>query len=199
MNFKKVVKKLLINPSVRRFFSKTVFFLFKKKVLAEWPAWAGKFAGISIPSGTLINETPQVSGGSNVNIIFKLLKQTFQLEGDVVECGVFQGHTLIPIGLFLKENGFNKKVYGMEKDHRFKNYYVNESVGIASGFLLAAIHQVGLVALTHTPSPMSFLSKILKRPENERAFLLIPVGYPAEDAHVPAITRKKMEEVVEIV
>jgi nitroreductase len=92
-----------------------------------------------------------------------------------------------------------KKVYGMEKDHRFKNYYVNESVGIASGFLLAAIHQVGLVALTHTPSPMGFLSKILKRPENERAFLLIPVGYPAEDAQVPAITRKKMEEVVEIV
>ena len=119
MNFKKVVKKLLINPSVRRFFSKTVFFLFKKKVLAEWPAWAGKFAGISIPSGTLINETPQVSGGSNVNIIFKLLKQTFQLEGDVVECGVFQGHTLIPIGLFLKENGFNKKVYGMDSYEGF--------------------------------------------------------------------------------
>ena len=92
-----------------------------------------------------------------------------------------------------------KKVFDVEKDHRFKNYYVNESVGIASGFLLAAIHQVGLVALTHTPSPMGFLSKILKRPENERAFLLIPVGYPAEDAQVPAITRKRMEEVVEIV
>ncbi len=92
-----------------------------------------------------------------------------------------------------------KKVYDLEKDHRFKNYYVNESVGIASGFLLAAIHQAGLVALTHTPSPMGFLAKILKRPDNERAFLLIPVGYPAENAQVPAITRKKMKEVMEIV
>ena len=74
MNFKKVIKKLLIKPSVRRLFSKTVFFPFKNKVLAEWPAWAGKFAGISIPSGTLVKETPQVSGGANVNIIFKLDK-----------------------------------------------------------------------------------------------------------------------------
>ena len=64
---------------------------------------------------------------------------------------------------------------------RRKNYYVNESVGIASGFLLAALHNAGLVTLTHTPSPMGFLEKILKRPKNEKAFLLIPVGYPAEN------------------
>ena len=75
---------------------------------------------------------------------------------------------------------------------------MNESVGIASGFLLAAVHQAGLVALTHTPSPMGFLSKILKRPDNERAFLLIPVGYPAEDAEVPVLTKKTFEEVTEV-
>ena len=91
-----------------------------------------------------------------------------------------------------------KKIYGMEDDLQFKHYYVNESVGIASGFLLAAVHQAGLVALTHTPSPMGFLSKILKRPENERAFLLIPIGYPSEDAEVPVLTKKTFEEVVEV-
>ncbi len=73
---------------------------------------------------------------------------------------------------------------------RKKNYYVNESVGIASGFLLAALHNAGLVTLTHTPSPMGFLEKILKRPKNEKAFLLIPVGYPAENAKVPSLIKK---------
>ena len=73
------------------------------------------------------------------------------------------------------------------------NYYVTESVGLACGFLLAAIHHAGLVALTHTPSPMNFLSKILNRPENERPFLLIPVGYPAEETFVPKLSRKGIE------
>ncbi len=79
--------------------------------------------------------------------------------------------------------------------HKLNNYYVHESVGIATGFLLTAIHHAGLVALTHTPSPMNFLSKILKRPENEKPFLLIPVGYPSEDCYVPEISRKSIEEV----
>ncbi len=91
-----------------------------------------------------------------------------------------------------------KKIYGMDGDQQFKHYYVNESVGIASGFLLTAIHQAGLVALTHTPSPMGFLGKILNRPDNEKAFLLVPVGYPAEDAEVPVLTKKTFEEVTEI-
>lgn len=97
-----------------------------------------------------------------------------------------------------------KQIYDVDEtdhhkpEHR-KNYYVNESVGIASGFLLTAIHQAGLVALTHTPSPMGFLAEILHRPENERAYLLIPVGYPAEDAEVPVISKKSFEEVVEVV
>lgn len=91
-----------------------------------------------------------------------------------------------------------KKIYDLENDGtKHTNYYVSESVGLACGFLLAAIHHAGLVALTHTPSPMNFLSKILKRPENERPFLLIPVGYPAEETFVPAIQRKKAEEVIQ--
>jgi nitroreductase len=79
---------------------------------------------------------------------------------------------------------------------RLKHYYVSESVGIACGFLLAALHAAGLATLTHTPSPMGFLSRILERPANERPFLLIPVGYPAEGATVPNITRKPLDEVL---
>jgi nitroreductase len=77
-----------------------------------------------------------------------------------------------------------------------KNYYVSESVGIAVGFLLAAIHQAGLVALTHTPSPMGFLNRILGRPKNEKPFLLIPLGYPAQNATVPDIQRKPLQEIL---
>ena len=76
-----------------------------------------------------------------------------------------------------------------------KNYYVNESVGIAAGFLLAALHNAGLATLTHTPSPMNFLSKILKRPDNERAYLLIPVGYPSKNAKVPIISKKPFSKI----
>ena len=71
-----------------------------------------------------------------------------------------------------------------------KNYYVNESVGIAAGFLLVALHNAGLVALTHTHSPMGFLNKILKRPLNEKPVLLIPVGYPAQDTKIPNLKKK---------
>jgi iodotyrosine deiodinase len=74
-----------------------------------------------------------------------------------------------------------------------KNYYVNESVGIASGFLISAINHLGLATLTHTPSPMDFLSKILERPIEEKPFLLLPVGYPALDAQVPDLKRKSLE------
>ncbi|MEO1261335.1 MAG: nitroreductase family protein [Bacteroidota bacterium] len=88
-----------------------------------------------------------------------------------------------------------RKAYEVVNGERRKCYYVNESVGIASGFLLTAIHQAGLVSLTHTPSPMNFLQKILDRPENERPFLLVPVGYPADEVEVPDLTRKPLEEV----
>lgn len=89
-----------------------------------------------------------------------------------------------------------KKAYDLVDGEKQKNYYVNESVGIAAGFLLTAIHQAGLVALTHTPSPMNFLQELLERPKNERAFLLIPVGYPASDAEVPVLDRKNKDQVI---
>jgi nitroreductase len=75
-----------------------------------------------------------------------------------------------------------------------QHYYVSESIGIATGFLIAALHNAGLATLTHTPSPMKFLSEILQRPANERAYLLLPVGYPAPDCRVPAIGRKSLDE-----
>jgi iodotyrosine deiodinase len=83
----------------------------------------------------------------------------------------------------------------LEDGRKVKNYYVTESVGIALGFLIAAIHHAGLVSLTHTPSPMNFLASLLDRPANERAFLLLVVGYPADDARVPDIAKKPLEAI----
>ncbi|HJQ37585.1 MAG TPA: nitroreductase family protein [Thermoanaerobaculia bacterium] len=89
-----------------------------------------------------------------------------------------------------------KEDYGIAPDgSRVTHYYVNESVGIACGFLLAALNAAGLATLTHTPSPMGFLREILDRPKNEKAFLLIPVGYPAEGCRVPDIQKKPNAEV----
>ena len=86
--------------------------------------------------------------------------------------------------------------YGVLPDgRRVKNYYVQESVGIATGMLITAVHNAGLVSLTHTPSPMGFLNEILGRPANEKPFLILVVGYPAEDAVVPAIGKKPLEEI----
>jgi len=86
--------------------------------------------------------------------------------------------------------------YGVLPDGRkVKNYYVSESVGIATGILITALHHAGLVTLTHTPSPMGFLNKFLGRPENERPFLILVTGYPAEDARVPQITKKPLDEI----
>ena len=82
-----------------------------------------------------------------------------------------------------------------ENGKKIKNYYVQESVGIATGILITAIHHAGLVSLTHTPSPMGFLGKILKRPANERAYLILVVGYPEENAKVPDISKKSLEEI----
>ncbi len=88
------------------------------------------------------------------------------------------------------------KAYDMLADGRtVKNYYANESVGIATGFLISGLHLAGLATLTHTPSPMSFLNDILERPKNERPFLLLVVGYPANHARVPHITKKPLEEI----
>lgn len=86
--------------------------------------------------------------------------------------------------------------YGTLPDgRRVRHYYVQESVGIATGMLITALHHAGLATLTHTPSPMDFLNQILDRPDNEKPFLLLVVGYPAEDAEVPAITKKPLDEI----
>lgn len=88
------------------------------------------------------------------------------------------------------------KNYDLLPDGRkVKNYYAQESVGIATGFLILALHAAGLASLTHTPSPMAFLNEILDRPGNERPFLLLVVGYPAADAHVPVIEKKPLEDI----
>jgi len=86
--------------------------------------------------------------------------------------------------------------YGTAPDGgKVKHYYVPESVGIASGFLIAALHKAGLATLTHTPSPMGFLNQICGRPESEKAYILLVAGYPAEDCKVPAIEKKPLDEV----
>jgi len=86
--------------------------------------------------------------------------------------------------------------YGItEEGEKETHYYVKESVGIATGMLITAIHKAGLVSLTHTPSPMGFLNEILDRPENERPFLLLVVGYPQEDVKVPDIDKKSLDEI----
>ncbi len=84
--------------------------------------------------------------------------------------------------------------YG-ENGQKINNYYVNESVGIACGFLISAIHHAGLVTLTHTPSPMNFISKALNRPDNEKPYLLLPIGHALETATVPDLERKPLEQI----
>lgn len=97
-------------------------------------------------------------------------------------------------------------VYGLEPadapgggERKIKHYYVRESVGLAVGLLIASLHTAGLATLTHTPNPMGFLSQILGRPRNEKPFLLLPVGYPAEGCQVPDLQRKPLSEVMEVV
>ena len=90
-----------------------------------------------------------------------------------------------------------KKHYDLDGSTQRKNYYVNESVGIASGFLLAALHRSGLATPTSYPAPMGFLEQILNRPKNEKAVLLIPVGYPTKTAEVPVITKNHLMKYVQ--
>lgn len=90
--------------------------------------------------------------------------------------------------------------YGLNPDGtQYKHYYVDESVGIAVGLLIASLHQAGLATLTHTPSPMNFLRDILHRPPNERAYVLLPVGYPAEGCEVPKLERKPLDHIMTVI
>jgi nitroreductase len=88
-----------------------------------------------------------------------------------------------------------RQTFGLSDEGRQTHYYTQESVGIATGLLLAALHHAGLATLTHTPSPMGFLADLLHRPPNEKAFVLIPVGYPAPGCEVPDLTRKPLDEI----
>ena len=91
-----------------------------------------------------------------------------------------------------------RQFYDNSGSKKRKNYYVNDFVGIASGFLITAIQNAGLVCLTHTPSPMGVLEQILKRPKNEKAYLLIPIGFPAKDAQVPVLDKKPYSESLKV-
>ena len=91
-----------------------------------------------------------------------------------------------------------RQSYDNSGSKKRKNYYVNDSVGIASGFLIIAIQNAGLVCLTHTPSPMGFLEQILKRPKNEKAYLLIPLGFPSKNAQVPVLDKKPYSESMKV-
>jgi iodotyrosine deiodinase len=112
---------------------------------------------------------------------------------------------LAPLGTdwhkpFLEEAPYLIVIFGLSNTilpdgTKHKNYYVSESVGIATGILITALHHAGLASLTHTPSPMAFLNKILKRPANERPFLVLVVGYPAEGTTVPDISKKSLDEI----
>jgi len=93
------------------------------------------------------------------------------------------------IVVFLRKFSFD------EEGNRYKNYYTSESVGIACGFLLAALHKAGLATLTHTPSPMKFLNEVLERPVEERAYMIIVAGHPDDDAQVPVISKKTLDEI----
>ncbi len=101
---------------------------------------------------------------------------------------------------FLEDAPYLIAIFGQqwsidETGQKHKNYYINESVGIATGMLIAALHQAGLASLTHTPAPMGFLREVLGRPDTERPFLLLVVGYPADDVEVPDISRKSLSDV----
>lgn len=91
---------------------------------------------------------------------------------------------------------FEELYEALQDGGKRKNYYPKESVGIACGLFIAALHRMGLATLTHTPSPMAFLSRILKRPANEKPFILFPIGYPAPGAEVPDLRRKKLDDIV---
>jgi iodotyrosine deiodinase len=100
---------------------------------------------------------------------------------------------------FLEDAPYLIVVFRIDRTPTEKHYYVMESVGIACGFLIAAIHNAGLATVTHTPNPMGFLTRILERPVYEKPYLLLPVGYPAPDAEVPNIRRKPFDEVATFV
>ncbi len=118
------LKKILIKTSIRKFLIRIIFSIFINKPLSEWPKWVGRVCGINLPKRTTKRQILE-SGGSNINIIFKLLDLTRDVKGHVAECGVFRGHSLLPIGLYLRQENALKKIYGFDSFEGF-----NEEVQI---------------------------------------------------------------------
>lgn len=118
------LKDILIRTSIRKFLSKIIFFVFIDEPLSKWPKWAGKVCGINLPKRVTKRKIKE-SGGSNINIIFNLLDITQNIEGQIAECGVYQGHSLVPIGLYLKQRNSQKRIYGFDSFEGF-----NEEVKI---------------------------------------------------------------------
>ena len=164
-------------------------------------------AAVSAPSGA--NRQPW----HFVVVTDSETRKRIRLEAEAEERAFYRGRApddwleaLAPLGTdehkpFLEEAPYLivvfAQLHGVDTNGRaVKHYYVHESVGIATGMLITAVHQAGLASLTHTPSPMRFLNDILGRPSNERPFLILVVGHPAADARVPNITRKPFDSVV---
>jgi len=127
--FVNILKNFLITTSIRKFLSRLIFLLFNKKSLYEWPGWAGKVCGINLPKRITKRRTLE-SGGSNINIIFQLLDLTKNVEGEVAECGVFQGHSLLPIALYLRQENSSKKSFGFDSFEGFnKEVQIDLDIG----------------------------------------------------------------------
>ena len=124
----KYLKDFLIRTSIRKFLSRLIFLAFINKPLSKWPKWAGKVCGINLPKRVTKRKILE-SGGSNINIIFKLLNVTEEIAGQVAECGVYQGHSLLPIGLYLKQQNSLKKIYGFDSFEGF-NKEVKIDIGL---------------------------------------------------------------------
>ena len=117
-SFFNYLKNFLIRTSIRKFLSRIIFLIFINKSLYEWPSWTGKVCGINLPKRITKRQILE-SGGSNINIIFQLLDLTKNVEGKVAECGVFQGHSLLPIGLYLRQENSLKKIFGFDSFEGF--------------------------------------------------------------------------------
>ncbi len=188
--------------------------MFRRRTVREF---SKKDVPLEVIKNSLITASSAPSGANKqpwkfIVVTNQLLKSKIRYSAELVEKEFYEGrapeewlNALSPLGTnmskpFLEEAPvliaiFEEKYSINSNGDKSKNYYTHESVGIATGILISALHQSGLVSLTHTPSPMSFLNKILDRPDNERPFLLLVVGYPKENVTVPDIKRKQLEEI----
>ena len=129
------LKKILIKTSIRKFLIRIIFSIFINKPLSEWPKWVGRVCGINLPKRTTKRQILE-SGGSNINIIFKLLDLTRDVKGHVAECGVFRGHSLLPIGLYLRQENALKKIYGFDSFEGLEEEWITDEYSPIGTFSL---------------------------------------------------------------